>query len=135
MANPLATLSTGGWVTSVQEIAPKLMQYYLASEYSQSITYLGDIKSLPYTLSIMKRNFIALEDTIRNDLTAVFSSYFERVEIEVSVDENKSLLDTATSEFTIKLFAKISDRGATYNLSRLVSIVDNKIAKVDFEGQ
>lgn len=126
MASVVPSLSTQGWLTTLGEKADRLLGYFFASEYSQSVSYYGRISSLPYLVAIYKSKPTDLKSAINNSLTTLLSSFFEKVLIDVRVEAD----DESQTKYTIYLSTKIIDKGKTYELAHLINIKDSIVAKI-----
>ena len=84
----LATLSTLGNAKNPREIAIRLIKYYNESKPSQSTTYPNAVPNLAGRLVEYGNKPDQLTSAIRDDLTGVFSDFFQNVEIGVSSVDN-----------------------------------------------
>ena len=117
------SLSTEGWLESVDKKADRLLAHYLLSERSQSVLYHGKIKSVPYLVATYGNNTLDLQDKIGEGLYDLFSPYFDDLSYEVTVEEDKD--NTAALE--IKISATVTERGVNYDLAFLIDVKDSKV--------
>lgn len=126
MSSVVPSLSTQGWLTTIGEKADRLLSYFFASEFSQSIGYYGKIASLPYLVAIYKSKPTELRVAIDTALNTLLSSFFEQTLVNVRVEAD----DDSETKYTIHLSTKIIDKGIAYELSHIINIKDSMIAKV-----
>lgn len=123
--NGLPTLSVNGWTTNDASIFLKLFEYFLTSQYSQSVTYAGHISSLKYIVQSNDTQY-AVQETIRNALYTMYSKFYSVVNVEVDVD------DTVGDEIGyIISIDVINEQGSSYSLSNIIRTVDNNIVNMD----
>lgn len=131
MFNPVPSLSESGWLEDPFKAGGQLFAHFLASEYSQSNEYYGQINSMPYIVQQHGSKPADLCTNITASLTAVFSRYFNTDtnagNVQVTTTHNAS--DTVSRyNFTIDLSWNVAD--VTYQLGRVVTIDGSVIEKV-----
>ena len=129
MAEDLPTLDTDGWVSDPHQKANRLMAYFFCSDFTQTNAHLGKIASLPWIIKNNQRNYMDLQDTIRRNLTALFSAYYDTVECKVRVKQITNALGD-TAQYDASVHVLMTQDGQTYNLAKSLTIVNNELAKV-----
>ena len=114
------TLSTDGWLTTVDKKADKLLSYFFLSEHSQSVLYYGSVVSLPYLIATHGSTPDTLRQEIGVNLGSLLSSFFEDVKYNVKIIEG----NVQDSTYDIVLSASVVDKGERYDLSYLVKTAD-----------
>lgn len=85
MISAIPTLTVDGFVTNKYIQMYKLFEYFLASDFSQSNLYHGEISSLKYILAVFPTE--RLQQEIENSLQKLYGSYFDKVTVQTWVDE------------------------------------------------
>jgi hypothetical protein len=125
----LITLDTGGWVSDPLTKAIKLMEYFRASEYSQSTEFTG-VHSLAYLVQQEGNNPVNFAALLQNNLNALFIGHFDAVSIQTSLDEE----DSSDGLFNVNVDVKITDGGMHYSLGSMLQASNNKVIKYEIEG-
>lgn len=128
---PLPTLTTNGWVRDIVATATRLMDYFLASEYSQTQFYYGEVSSLQYLIQQHGHQPEVLAQRTQQQLNRYFSRYFDRVRVNAEIEEDSS--DPA--HYELKIQAEFSDGRQMYSLGRLIWIGENQILGAEEMGQ
>lgn len=113
-------LTDEGWVTDKQTIMEKLFLYYITSEKSQSSLFRNDVKSLRYTLQQHKEEYY-IKENIKNDLDALYGSFFPIVEVIVETETTDSKAD-----FIINVICYDSNK-EKYSLQRILDYKESAI--------
>ena len=79
MNSVVPSLSTQGWLSTIGEKTDRIIGYFFANEYSQSVSYYGHIASLQYLIAMYKSYIIDLKEAIYSTLNKLLSVYFESV--------------------------------------------------------
>lgn len=119
------TLSTVGWVNTVDKKADVILGHFFLSDYSQSVLYKGNVKSLPYIIAELSNKPLLLKARIYESLVSLMQPFFEQVQIDVAVEEDK--LDD--SKLTITISATVFERGVSYDMAYLVNAKDTLMTK------
>lgn len=127
MANVVPTLDTSGWVSGPAEKAERLMAYFFVSEYSQSEVHAGQIKSLPYLVSMYGREPYALRGEAERALIGILRPYFDDVDASVSVPVE---VDPSTNKIDLTVTCTVVQDGKSYSLGRMLTYVNSKLSKV-----
>lgn len=122
MLATVPTLTIDGFVNNKHIQINKLFLYFLSSKYSQSNTFYGNIKSLDYILATVN-DPIEIKEKIESNLTSLYKSYFDNVEIVVNVDapEYKSTIN-------IFITGTLTDNGETYSLTKELNTTKSDVA-------
>ena len=123
--NGLPTLNANGWTTNDASIFLKLFEYFLTSQYSQSVTYIGNIASLKYIVQMSNSQY-DIQNAINTTLSDMYKRFYSLVNIDVEID------DTVIGEigYIINIDV-INEQGKSYGLSNIIRTVDNNIVNMD----
>lgn len=127
MAVQVPSLSASGWVGNISEKLDKLIGYFFVSEFSQSHLYRGNIASLPYIIKQCAENQSLLLSETTKVLTNLLKSYFDRVQVDVTVtneDVNKP------GELSLIVDAKVVQDGVTYSVGKELQIINAKVVAI-----
>lgn len=120
------TLTTKGWVSTVEEMIDFSFADFLASEYSQSVLCRGTIASLPYLIQQFKGNLEDLCLNVRNTLQTHLENVFEMVHIEVGY----RVFEDNSSKVSLTIKLTVTKDGHSYNLGRVVENINSKTLKL-----
>lgn len=115
MPAPLPTLDTGGLIYGAPQKADKLLAYFFASNYSQSNTYYGGVKSLAALIQQHADTPLNLELAISDAVTSLFKAYFDQVQATVDVSAYDPKDDT---KLRITIGMTFTQDGKEYELYR-----------------
>lgn len=121
----LPTLSKDGWVTTPLKTMDYLLSHYYESDYSQSYTFKGKVKSFAKVLMDNQGDVRSLETALRADLEAYLGRYFSVVNVSVEVDQEETV--TGTMEIFLSFG---DDELETYTLGHVVRFIDSKFVEV-----
>lgn len=121
----LPHLSVEGFIESSQILMIKIFEHFLASDYSQSTTYVGNVSSMKYILFNHKDN-LELNRVLTNTLEELYGRYFPNVEVTVIIDES----DLSTDKISIDVLT-IDSLGVENRLSKAVTTMNNNIVNFD----
>lgn len=122
--NPLLTLDTDGIVTDPAKISMRLMYYYFKSDYEQSNTFRGMVKSLQHVIARNPNKIQAIKDDIESDLTKQFSAHFDDVSVIVSHNAIQDADGKDTARVNIKVAIGFSHNGELKQVATLVQVLD-----------
>lgn len=115
MNSTLPSLTDEGFISNKNIMLGKLFQYFLASNYSQSNTFFGDISSLSYILANNVPDNKMKAD-IETTLVKLYSRYFDKADFVVTIEDNY------TDVAPVYIEGVLVDNGITYTLSKVLSI-------------
>lgn len=124
----IPTLSSQGWVTALEVQVDSIFSWFLTSDYSQSVLYHGQIRSLPWIIQRYERTPNALTEEIRRVLDDLFGRYFDSARTSADYEE---VNDPSTNRYNLLVSCTIENAGKEYNLSRLISVVNGKVSKIN----
>lgn len=121
MKSSIPSLTLDGWIENKHMQMAKLWEYFMASEYSQSNTFLGDISSLKYILASTdpKRGLV---NKLESTLGKLYGRYFDQASVSVNM-EAKS--DDAVYKFYIVVNCRDDEK--EYSLQREIAYSKGKI--------
>lgn len=82
-STPYPSLSTTGWIRSMNEKVDQIFADYMVNQHNQTVLFLGNVRSLPYTVKQYYSQPYRLSDQIREDLETILSPFFDFVYITV----------------------------------------------------
>ena len=125
----IPTLTLDGFVSDVNTTILKIYQYFVTSDYSQSVMYFDNISSLKYLIGQAGSDLDKLEDDISETLYTMCQRYCDDVTVDVEITTEK-ISETKHSN-NIKINITVIEDGVTYDLERSVIMSDNKILKIN----
>lgn len=124
------SLTTLGWVTSLEHKADQVFAYFIASQYSQSVLYHGMISSLPHLLELYGNKPDELRRQVTDALNSFLGKHFQQVDTGVEV-----LAGNDAARYKLRIHCTIDENGKSYSLGRLISILDSKVTQVTVSNQ
>lgn len=129
---PLATLSTDGYVRDPAVISARLLNYFFRSDYSQTNAYRNGISSLPYIIAQSPNNIQDIKDGIENSLNRMFSAHFDQVSIGIN---HNMITDPSTGKETGRVNISVSigflHNGQPKQVARLISVLGQEFTVSD----
>jgi len=116
----LPTLTVEGFTTDPAIIVIRLYEYFMASDYSQSLTFLGEIASMKYIASNAK-SIEELDRMVKDTLTKMYTNYFPVVVIDTIPKETDTLM-----EVTVNIVAT-DKNGVIHRFKDLLSKTNNNV--------
>lgn len=86
MTNVYCALDTVNFVSEPAVIAERVLADYLGTNFSQSIIFLGKLKSLQYSIQSNTGNMINTATAIESDLQTLFGAYLDSVTVRVTAE-------------------------------------------------
>lgn len=125
--NKILTLDTSGYVSDPPLVVDIVMNNFFRANHSQTNVHSGQIHSLMYLIAKHAEDMIGLASAIEDALEIMLSAHFESANITVDID------DTSGTDVlqNIKISATVFDSGASYDVGRLLSLVKNRISKIE----
>lgn len=129
MSKFIPTMSTMGWVDTIEEKADFTLSWFLVSDYSQSVVYHGSIKSLPWYIQRYSNNPYELRSQMITGLNELFSATFdEGVTVDVEIVDIDPI--NKPGKLTVRLSVIIRSGGRDYMLGRLVEILNSRVVNI-----
>lgn len=128
MPAPLPTLDTSGLIYGAPQKADKLLAYFFASNYSQSNTYYGGVKSLAALIQQHADIPLNLELAVNDAITGLFKAYFDRVSVTVDVSPYDPKDDT---KLRITIGVTFTQDGKEYELHRYPTTTNRLLDKIE----
>ena len=128
MGKHVPTLSSIGWIDTIEQKGDYALSYFITSEYSQSVLYQGQIASLQYLVKEHASNPIMLEEEVRYTLERLMRRYFDdSVEVTVVVDDPPV---DKPNELTIRFACIVREKDREYSLGRRVFLTNAHIMEI-----
>jgi len=121
----LPSLSVDGWVGNKNAQMGKLFEHFLASEYSQSNTFYGNISSLKYLIATYD-DIHVLATEIEKALDKLYINYYDSVTVSVTVDDTTS---DSQVDFAINIIATYNN--IRYGLAKDIKESNGNIINFD----
>lgn len=121
----IPTFSSSGFVHEPKLMLDKILAYYDALNYSGTLLYRGEIKSLARAVFDTTGDINLLVDRVKADLTTVLKSNFpDGVEVTVTAEQL-----TEVDMYNLKVSARVSREGKEYDLAGAINSVPSVWAK------
>lgn len=124
---PLSTLSSNGILTSLPEIADRLMAYYFNNNATQSNIYRGNIASLPALIMRYKDDESRMANEIQQSMQRFLKNNFENAVVYVTTHE---VVEGLQGAYNIRVDATVYDDGQQYSLGRILQIYQGKFKMI-----
>lgn len=122
---PLVSLSSMGWVTSLEHQVDQLFADFVTSEHSQSVLYYGSVLSLPHLVQQSGNDKQKFRRDLKSALEQLFAFYAETT-IDVTVEDTTS----GSNRYNANVYCDVRYDGQEYNLARQLVIADSKVKKI-----
>ena len=127
MAVILPTLTEDGFLDNPQLMLTKLYEYFLSSDYSQSVSFFGNISSLRYIVRKYNEDIDILKMEISDALNVMIGRYWSDYEVTVNiVNYNPDRLS-----FVIKTEIVVTVNGVRYSLTEDTSVEKSTLVKIE----
>lgn len=126
MATTVPHLSLEGFITNKKIIMIKLMEHFLASDYSQSNMFMDEVCSLKYILE-QYRTADELKRNMISTLYRMYSKHYQTVDIMIDITDSD---DSSVQKINIDILA-VDFYGNQHSLNRSLSELDGKILNFD----
>ena len=120
----MLTLDTDGIVTDPAKISSRLLYYFFKSDYEQSNTSRGMVKSLQHIIARNPNNIQRIKDDIESDLTKMFSAHFEDVSVVINHNAIKNDAGEETARVNIDVAIGFSHNGELKQVATLLQVLD-----------
>lgn len=125
MKSSIPSLTLDGWIENKTLQMTKLWEYFLASEYSQSNIFFGDISSLKYILATSDPKYNLITN-LESTLSKLYQRYFDKAIVDVGIDANTEL-----NKYKVYITVTCNDGGKDYKLARELVYSNGKIEKFE----
>lgn len=135
MAKAIPTLSTRGYLTSMDDIVDMALSHSLVAHHSQTEIYLSKITSLPYLVS----KYGHIPERLAEEMKIAYTQYFQRFFPGVIIETNFEYLNGNNGgPYNVNTtFLLVSDEGQRVNIASQLEIRDGKfkeLARLNNEG-
>lgn len=127
----LPTLTTAGWIDDIINKSTKLMDYFLASEHSQSAAYYGRVTSFPKLVQQYSHDPDRLAEETRDALYQYYGQYFENLIVDVVAND----LENREGRYNLSIDVALTQRDKSYSLGRLITLGSSKILDIKTKDQ
>ncbi len=128
MGTSIPTLSSKGWVKTIEEKGDFVLSYFITTEQSQSVLYQGKLISLQYLVQRYGNDEVTLQAEVGKALEQLMRGYFgESVDAVVDVaeaDPNKP------GQLTITFRCIVREDGREHSLGRRVQFLNSKLVDI-----
>ena len=126
MKKVLPTMSIFGITDDPGVITEKLFMYFITSEYSQSVTFYGEISSLKYILNQYATEPLELKNKIYEALVALYNKYFPTVDVNVNIVEDPV---TKNKKLSINV-TTVTEDGVTSTIDEELKVSGSTITNI-----
>lgn len=123
--NSIPTLTVDGWTSNKNAQMGKLFEYFLASNYSQSNTFYGNISSLKWIFANFEENYDISEE-IRKALLRLYENYYDTTVVDVTIDTESS---ESSNDYSINIICEYE--GSRYILAKDIVESNGSITNFD----
>lgn len=123
------TLTLNGFISDPEILIIKLFEYFVTSDYSQSVFFYGNIASLNKILQEYGNDFNNVSNEVMVALDMLYNRYFKDVEVNCYVEElkvNGNTIYNLKTDITV-----VDDNSITHNLIKSIKTHNNKILNMD----
>lgn len=114
----IPTLSDKAYVESTRTVLARILGYYIATNYGQSMCFKRDLISLSKTYHEYINNPEEMGKAVELDITNLLKAYYEHVEVETVVR-----FDETNTKADIGLYATVvDDFGVKVGLGKVVDV-------------
>lgn len=128
VSKKIPTLSSQGWISTTEDIINKLFDWFIASEYSQTTLFKGNVISLPYLIQDYGTQPDRLCEAVSSALEELYSRTFDRCVSTVEYRNNTG--EGESSTFDLNCSISIINNGIEYNVGHTLQIMDNHVINV-----
>lgn len=122
---PIATLSTSGWVQTTNEALDAAMAYAFVSYSNQSTLFYGTVTSMAEIFMQYGNTPDRLVEQLSNRLQVYLSEFFDNVTVQCTHDFNKN----PGKSYGVHCFVEVIEGGVTYTAASALLLNGGKLAK------
>lgn len=128
MATYIPTLTSMGWINTIEEKGDAVLSYFITSEYSQSVLYHGSIASLQYLVKTYGADTQALQSNVQSTLDGLIRRHFgDDSVVNVNVVEPDP---EKPGQLTITFRCVVRENGLEYSLGRRVEYLNSTLVRI-----
>lgn len=128
MAYPILSLDGSGLITDPSLKIDYQMACYCSTQYSQSFLYRNLISSFSKDIQLAAQQWEKLPELVENSLSKLFTSCFDQVEINVSIDDTS--MEDDSPIFKLIIEGIVRQDGVGYQLSKELYVNSTKLSAV-----
>lgn len=135
---PYPTLSTRGWVRSAAEKVDRIFAHYCINQHSQTNTFRGNVRSLPYTVKTFFSQPPALADAIQTELETLLKPFFDHVVVTVTFEQREDEFGNFKPEYDYTIMLDIIHAGYKWRQFKEAWMKDSKfeiVTNINNEGK
>lgn len=121
MATIVPTLTVDGFVENPAQKLLKIYEYFLTSDYSQTVTYNTYITSFVYIVREFSDDMSNLKTNLINKLNTLIGRYFDIYDVDVFINDDDSLIN-------IGIDINVTVDGKKYSLNEVTSVNKTNLA-------
>ena len=126
MKNLLPTMTIFGLTKDPVVLIEKIFLYFVTSDYSQSVTFYGKIKSFKWIYHKYKDDDDELKTRIKETLSEYYLLYFKDVDVSVGISDGEN----GTREIGVDVTA-VYENDKTYYLSEIIEVAANENINIE----
>lgn len=121
----IASLSDQGWVSDPKTILSYVMSCYMLTDAAQTLTFEGNVKSLPATYYLHINDPSGMASAMTSDLNAMLMSYFPQVDVKTKAKQ------VSGKHYAIVLQASVmTESGERVDLAKMMEIDTQNLRKI-----
>ena len=121
MANAASSLDSRNWITDPLILLDRLIAYYTAANFHQSLIFRGKVFSLQRAIFDCGQDMDQLANRIQSDLEQIMTRNFP----EGNTVEVNYVSDPLSAKVDMQIGVSVIQNGAPYELQRAVSTTDS----------
>lgn len=129
--NQYTSLDTAGYISDPNAKAERIFATYLATNFSQSNTFKGKLKSYFATLQRGGNQIEVVCRGVEQDLTELYGKYFTTVQVNVTASgKPKADGSLSTTVFNLNIEATLTSSSGTITLARALTLSNDRLKNV-----
>lgn len=124
-SNPYPTADSQGYIYDSNQKIEIIFADYIASKYSQSTMFYGQINSIAYDEYSGEYDPLISAEVIKKSLESLYNAYFDQVTIQTTDD---GYTDGNVTKIGIQ--GILVDKGTTYKLNEVLSVDNGRINRL-----
>jgi len=129
MTTSIPTLSSIGWVSTIEKKADYVLSTFITCNHSQSILFAGNTTSLQYLIKRYAGKQVEFQEQLYSVLDNLMTAAFKDATVDVTVDVTVPD-ELKPTELWIRFNCVITVEGVAYTVGKLVQSIDSKITQI-----
>lgn len=121
----IASLSDQGWISDPKTILSYVVTSYMLTDAAQTLTFEGNIKSLPATYYLHINDPVSMASAMSSELTVLLLNYFSQVDVNAEAKEINDKHHAIVLQVSV-----MTQEGERVDLAKLMEIDTQNLRKV-----